>query len=197
MVKLREILYVLNEQTYLKPLIMPFHWQEPLHIFVSYIPNIGSLLAMDCDNMKTLKWLTMMGVILKVWKKRFMKNFQWWKTSCGQLIKVFKPTAFESLWNVVYLLNKSHILCKSFLVIFNIHFWWFLHSRGRIDIFETLKHTIPLEGVSQFWESIYGLTTINEPKSKGVATNWRVPTQITALNGCFRFWWIKKNTGML
>ena len=96
---------------------------------------------------KNLKWLTMMGEILKVWKKRFMTifmTFQWWKPSCGQLIKVFKPAAFESSWNVVYLLKKSYILSKSFLVIFNIHFWWFLHSRGRIDIFETLKHTIPL-----------------------------------------------------
>ena len=99
MVKLRKILLCHQRADISETLkfIMPFYWQEPPNIFVSYTKHIGY----GMWQYRTLKWLTMMGGILKIWKKRFVTNFQWWKTLCGQLLKVFKATALGSSWNVL------------------------------------------------------------------------------------------------
>ena len=66
-----------------------------------------------------------------------------------------------------------------------------LHVTG---ILKKMKEVEPLPSIAGASKStycslgLYGLTTLSDP---------RVPVQITALNGCFRLWWIKKNTGML
>ena len=83
-------------------------------------------------------------------KKKFCDKFSMMKNFMGAVNKSLQNNCIWKLIKCIIFAKKSDILCKFFLVIFNIQFWWFLHLRSRIDIFETLKHTIPLEGVSQF-----------------------------------------------